>query len=984
MGGRAVSTAVVVLLLLLAGRSTTEGAQNAGGDGLVEEEYPGLGLDYPGEHADYHYQQDLVDFESGRHYVPILPPLGNSTLRKCRCGGEEVWDGSTCYNQTTAVAMLELLTRQSMAVYTSSFGNVEVGPLNCSENQRLVVLDVNENSLNFVYILESGDLFLDEQVFQDYCIDHVLDDHNNPSAMEVHLCLRQVTVPRCCPTGQALDANNACIPHAAHNLTLPVKVGQELLEWEDRGDGRVTNITCGSSSETLYRVIDNKDVSLVYSFQGALLDWLPPTRFSRREKREDFCVGLEASSVEEATPSYRAKFCFKDPVSAYQEACSNATCVRKCCPEGFFHTDICVPVELPSDMWHPMFHDPETLSVDVPTPDNLKVLHGYPICEAFFQLESHRMKEDEFYLLQDGLLYVPNFSKKFPADRYCLDKFLLGDVVHTLPLVCFQEDSASASAACTAVQSFVYPVLLAVSCVFLAITLLIYVSVPELHAKVHGKCLVSHMSALLLAYVSLITVQWASGLMPLAACKIMASVTHFSFLAAFFWLNVMCFDIWWTLKSMRPVAETGELSRFRFKMYSVYSWGCPVVISLVAIIIQALPEHLDIIRPEFGSRKCWFDNNRSLWAYFYGFVLVLVVANIIFFCQVAYILIMAQNDPIIQRTRQQNRERMWLYVKLFLVMGLTWIAEVISWQEGTCEAWIITDIINALQGFSIFLIFICKKNMLRRIRSNWEPYLRRVKEFFGSSRQPQSVTGKGGQETSSFSSSVNRPSQSSASQRTVQSQISLDPSTASRKLSTSSLVSTTGVQVHSPGSISMDTINEVVNSEIEHGQEGSGSNLSSTGSGCQRESTINCRKINTTQETAMSSGSGQTGSVEPPHGSLTATEKVTPLITNSRAAPQSADDPTKGDIEESDLPQVFENKLPLEDVKEGTSQTETEAENSAVQRDSLDTEPTKMIEYDAIKKHEGTEQFALGNGSVTAQHNRAFTTEEVDDQPVHV
>jgi hypothetical protein len=30
---------------------------------------------------------------------------------------------------------------------------------------------------------------------------------------------------------------------------------------------------------------------------------------------------------------------------------------------------------------------------------------------------------------------------------------------------------------------------------------------------------------------------------------------------------------------------------------------------------------------------------------------------------------------------------MKLYVKLFVVMGVTWICEVISFQEGTCEVW---------------------------------------------------------------------------------------------------------------------------------------------------------------------------------------------------------------------------------------------------------------------------------------------------------
>lgn len=527
MGGRGVWIAVVVPLLLLAGQRTVDGQD----DGLLEEDYPGLGLDYPGELAnsgtdhpgvEVHYPQDLDYLDPNGHYLPFIPSVGNSTLRKCRCGGDQVWDGGRCHNQTTAVSMVDVLTREHVAIYTSAFGSIQVGALNCSDGQQLVVMDFSEKSKNFFAILESGALYWDDQVFHDYCIDHTFDSHKNPSSMEVQLCLRQVGVPRCCPPGHALDATHACTHQAAHTFAPPLKLGQEVVRWQDLGDGGVINITCDDTSETFYRVINNENVSLVYSSEGVLLEWLPPTLFPVTEKRKEFCVGVDASPGAEA-PRYTAKFCFKDPDVAHREACTNATCVRKCCPEGFFFfTDMCSPVELATDVWQPVFHDPETLAEGASAPDNLTVVYGYPICSSFFQLESHRIEKDKFYLLPNGSLYVPSFSRNFPPDRYCLDRFLAEKLhTYTLPLVCFQEDSAVASTACTAVQSFVYPVLLAVSCVFLAITLLIYVSVPELHAKVHGKCLVSHMSALLLAYVSLITVQWASVLMPLAACKIM-------------------------------------------------------------------------------------------------------------------------------------------------------------------------------------------------------------------------------------------------------------------------------------------------------------------------------------------------------------------------------------------------------------------------------------------------------------------------------
>lgn len=56
-----------------------------------------------------------------------------------------------------------------------------------------------------------------------------------------------------------------------------------------------------------------------------------------------------------------------------------------------------------------------------------------------------------------------------------------------------------------------------------------------------------------------------------------------------------------------------------------------------------------------------------------------------------------------------------LYLKLFIVMGVNWSAEIISWavDSKTSESlWYVTDIGNALQGVLIFLIFVCKKRVL--------------------------------------------------------------------------------------------------------------------------------------------------------------------------------------------------------------------------------------------------------------------------------
>lgn len=52
-------------------------------------------------------------------------------------------------------------------------------------------------------------------------------------------------------------------------------------------------------------------------------------------------------------------------------------------------------------------------------------------------------------------------------------------------------------------------------------------------------------------------------------------------------------------------------------------------------------------------------------------------------------------------------------IKLVVVMGVTWLADVLSWAHGVwfngySSLWIITDLINALQGVFIFIVIGCQ------------------------------------------------------------------------------------------------------------------------------------------------------------------------------------------------------------------------------------------------------------------------------------
>lgn len=61
-----------------------------------------------------------------------------------------------------------------------------------------------------------------------------------------------------------------------------------------------------------------------------------------------------------------------------------------------------------------------------------------------------------------------------------------------------------------------------------------------------------------------------------------------------------------------------------------------------------------------------------------------------------------------------------LIVKLFIVMGISWIFEIIAtFYYEYDHLFHISDAFNTLQGVFIFLIFVCKKNIFQKLQDKF-------------------------------------------------------------------------------------------------------------------------------------------------------------------------------------------------------------------------------------------------------------------------
>lgn len=664
----------------------------------------------------------------------ISDHFSNTTLRKCKCGADEVLDGVSCRREPTTVDVMETTTYQVLAMNTSAFSRVTVAMPQCPDGVPLVLLDSSET----IVIMPFGELLVHYNLLDDYCVEHVLRD--DQPFLEAHVCLPPPPLPLCCPPGHILAPNSSCVAHNFDNFAPPVEFNSEFLQWKSMV-GDVKNISCEGISEVRRVKLDDVEGRILYSFSQPILSWKPSVEFETELFESEFCVGAELDS-ESGDLNYVARTCYLDPLVHHHHICTSNTCIRKCCPKNqvLFQT-FCVDVSSEEEVWKPVFHPSRNQPTDVSLNENFTIVDGFPLCTHFSQLNLRVDDKLEFFLMTNGSLRVPIHKTIYPATDYCLDNFLYDNGIQADAVLCDREKEITCLW-----RHILLDVLRGVTCVFLVITMAVYLGVPELRDRTNGRCLISMVSAMLTSYICIIcNIQIRDPTD--TQCVIVAFVGHVSTLATFFWLNVMCYDLWSTLRSSRQQYHSMK----RFLLYGAYAWGCPLVVGVITIIIDN-QETSNLIRPKFVENSCWFFGDAEYWLYLQGIICILVLVNLFFFVHVAISLSqkMRQRRKVFETSTSHSsnstktKEQAWLYVKLLIVMGVVWIADVVSsvQHRNTCTYWVFTDIINGLQGVLIFLVAVCNKDNLKKIRGAWRPRIKSVQRTMSSLRGKSTTRNK--------------------------------------------------------------------------------------------------------------------------------------------------------------------------------------------------------------------------------------------------
>ncbi|KAG5672361.1 hypothetical protein PVAND_002494 [Polypedilum vanderplanki] len=353
------------------------------------------------------------------------------------------------------------------------------------------------------------------------------------------------------------------------------------------------------------------------------------------------------------------------------------------------------------------------------------VLEGKP-CVDIYRLEPEIEKTDAWNFIQNGSIEMSATKKVHGTNDFCFAQRLntSSEAYYTEALMCTFDEEIPKD-----VRFSLYPIGMLISVPFLIITFLVYAFVPELR-NLHGKCLMCYVLSLIIFYISLCLIQLDLESMNAGTfgCTFLAYISYLSVFLCFFWLNVMCYDIWSTFRG--NIRRGRGSDQKKFLLYSLYAFGSAFSITFLVFIIDTFElVHQDYL-PEFGQHNCWIKHERKIeMIYVYAPITIIIIVNIILYSWTAFKIFKVQKETSVIRNTESRKhskveadtDRYFLYLRLFIIMGVTWSMESISWVFQSVWIFYVCDFLNCIQGLIIFILFVWKPKVkqliIKRYRS---------------------------------------------------------------------------------------------------------------------------------------------------------------------------------------------------------------------------------------------------------------------------
>lgn len=222
-----------------------------------------------------------------------------------------------------------------------------------------------------------------------------------------------------------------------------------------------------------------------------------------------------------------------------------------------------------------------------------------------------------------------------------------------------------------------------------------------------GKCLICLSTALLVSQALFLTIyaikiQWL--------CVTVAIFMHFGFLAYFCWMTTLAFDIWRTFQSNQLHSTSNKV----FRLYSIIGYGVPLIVVSIATGVNYMNYEKG---PKYGEEICWICDTYGQLYYFIIPIGILLSLDLIFFGMTVKNICQQSQDSAMARVSSTNqcdtRQHVFFYIKLAIIMGVTWISGFLLHVTKVPALWYVFTIFNCIQGVWIFIGFVLTKKVFK-------------------------------------------------------------------------------------------------------------------------------------------------------------------------------------------------------------------------------------------------------------------------------
>ncbi|KAG8179557.1 hypothetical protein JTE90_016127 [Oedothorax gibbosus] len=314
--------------------------------------------------------------------------------------------------------------------------------------------------------------------------------------------------------------------------------------------------------------------------------------------------------------------------------------------------------------------------------------------EEFINCEHTAIEKGCFEIHPNGSVYVPLYKRLFTKRNYVENE---DGVIFVCPTF-FNDTSYDKFPRAIYIVTLIGTV---VSTLCVVVHIVMFLLLPKLR-NLPGYCLFSMCIALMVAYICTF-IPYARN--DNADCTAVGVIKAYGFLASFFWMNVMAYDIWRSLRlATAKLRLSGQRPMMaRFAMYSAYSWGCPLLIIIIGFIVNSSENSLMEYRLEITDDQCWFKYKQANLVYFASPLFTMIILNVLLFVS-SFVMISSAT-----MNTAENKADLWsrflVSFRLAVVMGLMWIFGVLATATEAEWLWYFFVICNVLQGMFIFFSF---------------------------------------------------------------------------------------------------------------------------------------------------------------------------------------------------------------------------------------------------------------------------------------